>query len=261
MKILVKIGGAALEAEETRRRCALAVARLVEDGHHVAVVHGGGSALTNMLQRLGKKSEFVNGLRVTDSETRDIAVMVLSGSVNKQLVAAINATGIPAVGLSGSDGAAFTVRKKYSKVSDLGYVGEIISSDSRWIEAIWAKDGVPVVSPIALGADGQHYNVNADEMAAACAAACRANVLFFLTDVPGVKDAAGAVIANLSIDQIERLIQDDVVSGGMLPKLDACKRALKNGVDRVRILPAAQAEMLHDFYLTKVDCGTEVMVA
>ena len=98
-------------------------------------------------------------------------------------------------------------------------------------------------------------------MAAACAAACRANVLFFLTDVPGVKDAAGAVIANLSTDQIERLIQDDVVSGGMLPKLDACKRALKNGVDRVRILPAAQVEMLHDFYLTKVDCGTEVMVA
>jgi acetylglutamate kinase len=111
MKIIVKIGGAALEADETRRRCALAVARLVEDGHHVAVVHGGGSALTNMLQRLGKKSEFVNGLRVTDSETRDIAVMVLSGSVNKQLVAAINATGIPAVGLSGADGAAFTVRK------------------------------------------------------------------------------------------------------------------------------------------------------
>jgi len=261
MRIIVKIGGAALEDAATRRRCVEAVVRLVEDGHRVAVVHGGGSALTSMLQRLGKKSEFVNGLRVTDAETRDIAVMVLSGSVNKQLVAAINSMGAPAVGLSGADGGAFRVRKKYVKAGELGYVGEIIASDSRWIEAIWASNGVPVLSPIALGADGQHYNVNADEMAAACAAACRANVLFFLTDVPGVKDAAGAVIANLSTDQIERLIQDDVVSGGMLPKLDACKRALKNGVDRVRILPAAQAEMLHDFYLTKVDCGTEVMVA
>jgi acetylglutamate kinase len=112
-----------------------------------------------------------------------------------------------------------------------------------------------------LGADGQHYNVNADEMAAAFASACRANVLFFLTDVPGVRNAEGTVIASLNTDQIETLVQSAVVSGGMLPKLDACKRALRNGVDRVRILPAAQVEMLRDFYFTKVECGTEVMVA
>jgi acetylglutamate kinase len=261
VKIVVKIGGVALEDPGTRKKCAEAVAQLVQDGHKVAVVHGGGSTITRMLERLGKKNEFVDGLRVTDAETRDVVLMVLAGTVNKQLVATIAAAGPAAVGLCGGDGMGFLARKKFVGGRDLGFVGEIASADPRWVEAIWQQSGVPVLAPVSLGADGEYYNVNADEMASACAVACQANALIFLTDVPGVKNANGVVISSLSTTEIDRLIATTVISGGMLPKLDACRRALQRGVGRVRILPAAQVEVLPEFYFSKVQCGTEVMVA
>jgi len=261
MIIVVKIGGAALEDAATLRKCAKAVAELAQDGHRVAVVHGGGSALTRVLKQLGKKSEFVGGLRVTDAETRDVALMVLGGMVNKKLVAAIQAAGMPAVGFCGGDGMTFRARKKVTKENDLGYVGEICFAEPCWIEALWQQGGIPVIASLALGADGEYYNVNADEMAAACASACHANALIFLTDVPGVKDAEGSVIPWLNTKQAEDLVAHSVVSGGMLPKLQACKKALKQGVGRVRILPAAEADALPQFYLTKLPCGTEVTCA
>jgi len=256
--IVVKIGGAALEDAPTLRKCARAIAELAQDGHRVAVVHGGGSALTQMLKRLGKQSEFIGGLRVTDAETRDVAVMVLGGMVNKKLVAAIQAAGMPAVGFCGGDGMTFRARRKHIRGNDLGFVGEICFAEPCWIEALWQQGGIPVLASLALGADGEYYNVNADEMAAACAAACHANTLIFLTDVPGVKDAAGAVMPWLSTQQAAQLAAGSVISGGMLPKLQACGQALKQGVGRVRILPAAEAEVLRQFYLTKLSCGTEV---
>jgi len=258
MTIVVKIGGTALEDAATLRKCAKAVAELAQDGHRVAVVHGGGSALTRVLEQLGKKSEFVGGLRITDAETRDVALMVLGGMVNKKMVAAIQAAGMPAVGFCGGDGMSFRARKKVVKGSDLGFVGEICFAEPCWIEALWQQGGIPVLASLALGADGEYYNVNADEMAAACAAACHANALIFLTDVPGVKDAEGTVIPWLSTKQAEDLAANSVVSGGMLPKLRACKQALTEGVGRVRILPAAQADALPQFYLMKLPCGTEV---
>jgi len=258
MMIVVKIGGAALEDAETLRKCAKSIAELAQDGHRVAVVHGGGSALTRVLKSLGKQSEFIGGLRVTDAETRDVALMVLGGMVNKKLVAAIQTTGMPAVGFCGGDGMTFRARKKFVRGQDLGFVGEICYAEPCWIEAIWQQGGIPVLASMALGADGEYYNVNADEMAAACAAACHANALIFLTDVPGVKNAEGAVIPWLSTKQAEDLAAGSVISGGMLPKLEACKRALKQGVGRVRILPAAEAEVLSQFYLTKIEYGTEV---
>ena len=261
MIIVVKVGGAALEDAATLRKCAKAVAELAQDGHRVAVVHGGGSALTRVLKQLGKKSEFVGGLRVTDAETRDVALMVLGGMVNKKLVAAIQAAGMPAVGFCGGDGMTFRARKKVTKENDLGYVGEICFAEPCWIEALWQQGGIPVIASLALGADGEYYNVNADEMAAACASACHANALIFLTDVPGVKDAEGSVIPWLNTKQAEDLVAHSVVSGGMLPKLQACKKALKQGVGRVRILPAAEADALPQFYLTKLPCGTEVTCA
>jgi acetylglutamate kinase len=261
MRIVVKIGGAALEDVATLRKCARAIAELAQDGHQVAVVHGGGSALTRMLKRLGKQSEFIGGLRVTDAETRDVALMVLGGIVNKKLVAAIQAAGRPAMGFCGGDGMSFRARKKVTAGSDLGFVGEICFTDPCWIEALWQQGGIPVLASLALGADGEYYNVNADEMAAACAAACHANALIFLTDVPGVKDAEGAVIPWLSTKQAEDLAAGSIISGGMLPKLAACKQALREGVGRVRILPAAEAETLPQFYLTKLPCGTEVTCA
>jgi len=261
MTIVVKIGGAALEDAFVLRKCAKAIAELAQDGHHVAVVHGGGGALTRMLKQLGKQSEFVGGLRVTDAETRDVALMVLGGLINKKMVAAIQAAGMPAVGFCGGDGMTFRARKKLVRGNDLGFVGEICFAEPCWIEALWQQGGIPVLASLALGADGEYYNVNADEMAAACAAACHANALIFLTDVPGVKDAEGSVIPWLSTKEAEDLVAHDVVSGGMLPKLRACKQALKQGVGRVRILPAAQADALPQFYLTKLPCGTEVTCA
>jgi len=260
MKIVVKIGGAALEVPETLHNCAVAVADLAGAGHQVAVVHGGGAALTRTLAQLGKKSSFVNGLRVTDSETRDVALMVLAGQINKAVVAALGAAGQPAVGMCGGDGMAFRARKKATVGCDLGFVGEITAVEPRWIEAIWANGAVPVISSLALGSDGQYYNINADQMAAACAVGCKANALVFLTDVPGVKGADGAVIRWLDIKQIPLLMQTAVVSGGMLPKLEACQHALRRGVGRVRILPATQASVLPQLYFSKIDCGTEVTV-
>lgn len=261
MKVVIKIGGAALEDKAVLQKCAQAIVQLAQDSHQVAVVHGGGSALTRTLSLLGKKSDFINGLRVTDAETRDVALMVLAGIVNKSLVAAIALAGQPAVGLCGGDGGAFRARKKENQEHDLGFVGEICFSEPRWIRAIWTEGGIPVLSSVALGADGQYYNVNADQMAAACAVACHADALIFLTDVAGVKKADGSVIPWLNLHDVAGLVEESVISGGMLPKLEACTHALKRGVGRVRILPAAQAELLPNFYFTKLECGTEVLRA
>ena len=188
MKYVVKLGGAGLENPSLLEGCTRAIAELVRDGNQVAVVHGGGVQLTRTLKALGKQSEFIDGLRVTDAETRDAALMVFAGRVNKSLVAALGALGQPAVGLSGGDGLIFRARKKRT-APDLGFVGEIAASDPRWLDAIWQLNGVPVLCSMALGFDGEYYNINADEMAAACAIACRADALVFLTDVPGVKGA------------------------------------------------------------------------
>ncbi len=260
MKYVIKLGGAGLETPALLQGCVRAIAHLVQDGNQVAVVHGGGIQLTKTLAQLGKKSEFINGLRVTDAETRDVALMVLAGRVNKMLVAALGSVGQPAVGLSGGDGLMFRARKKRTE-PDLGFVGEIAASDPRWIEAIWQLNGVPVISSMALGFDGEYYNINADEMAAACAATCRADALVFLTDVPGVRGASGEVMRWLSIDQIAEMAKSAVISGGMLPKLSACREALLHGVKRVRILPADAANVLPDLCTSRVAQGTEVMVA
>ena len=260
MRYVVKIGGRAIEDVATLLLCAQAIADLARDGNQVAVVHGGGAALTRTLAQMGKKSEFVAGLRITDAETRDAALMVLAGSINKQLVAAIGARGQMAVGLSGGDGMVFRARKKRT-APDLGFVGEIAASDPRWLHAVWQMGGVPVISSIALGFDGEYYNINADEMAAACAVACRAETLVFLTDVPGVRGADGEILRWLSLKQIPELASASVISGGMLPKLGACREALLHGVQRVRILPAESARILPDLCSTKITEGTEVMVA
>jgi acetylglutamate kinase len=260
MKYVVKLGGASLENKELLHACGKAIAELARDGNQVAVVHGGGVQLTRTLAQMGKQSQFISGLRVTDAETRDAALMVLAGRVNKSLVAALGTHGQAAVGLSGGDGHVFRARKKKTE-PDLGFVGEIAATDPRWLDAIWTMGAVPVISSIALGFDGEYYNINADEMAAACAICTKADALVFLTDVPGVKGADGQVMRWLSLAQIPALEKQAVVSGGMLPKLNACRDALTHGVKRVRILPAEAARLLPDLISTKVDDGTEVMVA
>jgi acetylglutamate kinase len=260
MRFVVKLGGAGLEDKKLLDGCARAIATLAQDHHEVAVVHGGGAQLTRVLKQMGKQSEFVAGLRITDAETRDAALMVLGGRVNKELVAALGGHGQTGMGMTGGDGLMFRARKKRT-TPDLGFVGEIISSDTRWLDAVWKMGAVPVISSLALGFDGAYYNINADEMAAACAVACKADALVFLTDVPGVRGANGEVLRWLSIDQIAALTENEVISGGMLPKLNACREALLGGVKRVRILPADAAAALPDLCSTRVLQGTEVMVA
>ncbi|HEY4358969.1 MAG TPA: acetylglutamate kinase [Acidobacteriaceae bacterium] len=260
MKYVVKLGGAALEKPELLLSCARAITDLAKDGHQVALVHGGGVQLTKLLAQMGKKSEFVAGLRVTDAETRDAALMVLGGRVNKSLVAALGQQGQAAVGLTGGDGHVFRARKKKTN-PDLGFVGEIAATDPKWLDAIWTMGAIPVISSIALGFDGEYYNINADEMAAACAIATKADALVFLTDVPGVKGADGNVMRWLSLKEVPQLEKQAVVSGGMLPKLNACKDALLHGVKRVRILPAESAAVLPDLINSRVNDGTEVIAA
>jgi len=260
VKFVVKLGGASLENPALLHSCGKAIAELARDGNQVAVVHGGGVQLTRTLAQMGKKSEFISGLRVTDAETRDAALMVLAGRVNKSLVAALGSHGQAAVGLSGGDGHVFRARKKKT-TPDLGFVGEIAATDPRWLEAIWAMGAVPVISSIALGFDGEYYNINADEMASACAICTHADTLVFLTDVPGVKGADGQVMRWLTLNQIPALEKQSIITGGMLPKLNACREALKHGVKRVRILPAEAAQLLPDLCSTRVNDGTEVMVA
>ena len=199
----------------------------------------------------------MNGLRVTDAQTRDVAIMVLAGQLNKQLVASIGDAGQPAVGLCGGDLRMVLASKK--KQPDLGYVGEVMSVDATWIERFWDAGVVPVVSSLALGFDGEYYNVNADQMASSFAIACGANALVYLTDVAGVKDADGAVLRWLEVNAITAMVEQATVSGGMLPKLEACTSALKKGVSRVRILPATRAEVLPGFFTHPIDCGTEVI--
>jgi acetylglutamate kinase len=259
MKLVVKIGGAALDDKEVVKKFAAAIPGLCKEGHQVVVVHGGGAALSRTLKQLGCETTFVNGLRVTDSQTRDVAIMVLAGQLNKQLVASIGAAGQPAIGLCGGDMGMFRAAKKASP--DLGFVGEIRAVNTDAIERLWAGGIVPVVSSLALGYDGEYYNVNADQMASACAVACGAHALIYLTDVPGVKDADGTVIRWLDVKAISQMVQQATVSGGMLPKLDACTSALKKGVTRVRILPASSAEVLPGFFTHPIDCGTEVIAS
>ena len=186
--------------------------------------------------------------------------MVLAGRVNKSLVASIGSHGQSAVGLSGGDGHVFRARKKKTE-HDLGFVGEIAATDPKWLDAIWTMGAVPVISSIALGFDGEYYNINADEMASACAIATKADALVFLTDVPGVKGADGNVMRWLTLAQIPAMEKAQVVSGGMLPKLNACKHALTHGVIRVRILPAESAAVLPNLLSSRVSDGTEVIAA
>jgi acetylglutamate kinase len=260
LKFVVKLGGVALEDPAVLLLCCRAINDLVQDGNEVAVVHGGGVQLTRTLAQMGKKSEFISGLRVTDAETRDAALMVLAGRVNKSLVATLGQVGVSAMGLSGGDGHVFRARKKKT-TPDLGFVGEIAATDPKWLEAIWKMGAVPVISSIALGFDGEYYNINADEMASACAIATKADALVFLTDVPGVKGADGAVMRWLKLKEIPGLESTSVITGGMLPKLHACRDALVHGVKRVRILPAGSAASLPDLISSRVNDGTEVMVA
>lgn len=241
MKILVKLGGTLLDSRESRDALAAQIAAARLDGWQVAVVHGGGKQMTRYLAERGMESRFVNGLRVTTPETLDAVLKVFAGSVNHELVASLNRAGAPAVGLSGID--AFLAEAEQLDPS-LGAVGRVTKSNPALLELLSQNGYLPVVACVAGDRQGNVYNVNADQMAVACAAAWGAQQLIFLTDVEGVVDASGAVRPMLTAAESRQLIAGGVATGGMRAKLNAALDALRGGVEQVRIAPGAAPGVL-----------------
>jgi len=237
MRVVIKFAGALLEDEALVRELAGHVATLAKHGHEILVVHGGGRAFTATLKRMGMESKFVSGLRVTDGETRDAAVMVFGGLLNKRLAGAISAAGQPAVGISAADASCFTAAPLVHNDVEggLGYVGYLTAVNTPFLESLWRENLLPVASCLGLGNDGELYNINADHMAAASAEFIGADQLIYLTDVAGVLDG-DKVLSEISCAQMDQLVESRVVSGGMVLKLEAAKRALEGGVRQVHIV-------------------------
>ncbi len=237
MKLVIKFAGALLEDKGTVQSLAGQIASLAKQGHEILVVHGGGRIFTTTLKRLGIESKFVAGLRVTDRETRDVAVMVFAGLLNKQLAAAISAAGQPAVGISAADAQCFRAEPLVHNdvEGSLGYVGYLTAANTKLLNAFWREGIVPVAACLGIGADGELYNINADHMAAACAEYLQADQLIYLTDVEGVLDG-DKILSGVACHEIGNLVQKKTVSGGMVLKLEAAKRALEGGVSGVHIV-------------------------
>jgi acetylglutamate kinase len=241
VKLLVKIGGTLLDAESPRRRLAAELAAVAGDGIRMVVVHGGGKQMTRFLAERGVESRFVNGLRVTTPETLDAVLKVLAGSVNQELVAAFIAAGARAVGLSGVD-ACLTEAETMSP--ELGAVGRLVRVNPELLELLTSRGYVPVVACVAGDRQGRIYNVNADQMASACAAAYGADRLVFLTDVPGVLGPDKQLLPVLSAADGERLIRLGVATGGMQAKLNAAMEALRKGVREIVIASGGEPEII-----------------
>ena len=234
--IIIKYGGHAMKDLALRRSFATDVVLLKHIGVRPVIVHGGGPQIASMLDRLGKKSEFVGGLRVTDDETMEVVEMVLGGTVNREIVELIQQAGGSAVGLTGSDGALLRVREKLVDGKSLGRVGEVVSVDPSVIEAVAESGFVPVVAPIGADNDGLTYNVNADEAAGAIAGKLRAEKLILLTDVDGVLDPQGERLSTLSVEEVRKHIDEGTIKDGMIPKVRCCIDALTRGVSRTHIV-------------------------
>ena len=256
--VVVKYGGHAMGDEKVARDFAKDMVLLELSGVKPVVVHGGGPQIGAMLKKLGIKSEFSDGLRVTDKETIEVVEMVLAGSINKQIVGFINAEGGHAIGLCGKDGNMVIAKKaaQTSKSVDLGFVGEPSKIDTIVLDQVLGRELIPVLAPIAAGADGETYNVNADTFAGAIAGALKAKRLLFLTDVPGVLDKDRNLIKQLRIDEIHALIADGTITGGMIPKVETCIYALEQGVEGVVILDGKTPHAVLVELLTDHGAGT-----
>jgi acetylglutamate kinase len=264
--VVVKYGGHAMGDLLSERDFARDMVLLEQSGVNPVVVHGGGPQIGLMLQKLGIKSEFAGGLRITDRATVEIVEMVLAGSINKQIVGAINAEGGHAIGLCGKDGNMVIAKKLQSATSltaegqdevvDLGFVGEPAKVDTTVLDQVLGRDLIPVLAPVAQGFDGETYNVNADTFAGAIAGALKAKRLLLLTDVPGVLDKDKNLIKALRIEEIRGLIADGTITGGMIPKVETCIYALEQGVEGVVILDGKTPHAVLVELLTDHGAGT-----
>ena len=244
--IVVKYGGNAMESEHLKNGFARDIVLMKLVGFNPVVVHGGGPQISNLLKRIGKESRFVDGMRVTDSETMDVVEMVLGGLVNKEIVNNINRHGGCAVGLTGKDGDLIHARKltitrkspdlEVPEIIDIGHVGEVASIDKSIVETLTAGNYIPVIAPIGVGKDGQSYNINADLVAGKVAEVLRAEKLMLLTDTTGVLDKGGKLLTGLDARQVQALIDDGTIHGGMLPKIACALDAVLGGVKAAHII-------------------------
>jgi acetylglutamate kinase len=264
---VIKYGGAAQVKEELKESFAKDIALLNFIGIKTTIVHGGGPKISATMEKMGKKPKFVQGQRVTDQETMDIVEMVLGGLVNKEIVSLINNHGGKAVGLSGKDGGLIKAKKKLIKKSsakgideiiDIGLVGEVTQVDPHIIISLEKEGFVPVISPVGVGPKGETLNINADYVAASVASALKAEKLILLTDVPGIIDKKDRIISTLKKQQIKKLVDDGTISGGMLPKVQACLKAIEGGVSKTHIIDGRVAHCMLLEIFTKEGIGTEI---
>ena len=259
--IVVKYGGSAMSNEELQKNVIKDVALLKLVGFKPIIVHGGGKEISRWVGKVGKEAKFINGLRVTDEETMEIAEMVLN-KVNKSLVTMVEELGVKAVGISGKDGGLLQVDKKYADGQDIGYVGDIRQVNPKVLYDLLEKDFLPIVAPIGLDDNFQTYNINADDAACAIAKAVNAEKLAFLTDIEGLYrdiNDKSSFISRLTADQADELIAQGCIGGGMLPKLGNCTSAVKNGVNRVHILDGRIPHCLLLEIFTNEGIGTAIV--
>lgn len=267
--VVVKYGGNAMINEELKEKVMQDVALMKYVGIQPVIVHGGGPEITGFLGKVGKETEFISGLRVTDAETVEIAEMVLDGKINSDIVTLLNRRGVSAVGLSGKDANLIRAKKKLatvyegeeSKMVDIGYVGEVEAIDTRLLRDLIAHDYIPVIAPIGVGADGESYNINADYVAAEIAGALGAEKLLLLTDVEGVyKDYEdkSSFISTLTAAEARRYIEDGTLTGGMIPKVEACLRALEAGAAKTHIIDGRLNHSIILEIFTSAGIGTQV---
>ena len=267
--VVIKYGGSAMVDERLKRSFAQDIVLLKYVGINPVVVHGGGPQIGKTLERLGKKSHFREGMRVTDSETMDVVEMVLVGKVNKEIVALINQHGGQAVGLSGKDGRLIQARKlklyrdqqgdKPPELIDLGMVGEVQTIHAGIIQALEASRFIPVIAPVGVGEEGETYNINADLVAGRIASALKAAKLIFLTDVAGVLDAGGSLISSLDTTQATQLLEKETLTGGMIPKVRYALEAVNGGVDKAHIIDGrVEHTVLLEIFMDQ-GIGTEIV--
>jgi acetylglutamate kinase len=264
--VVVKYGGHAMGAEHLAREFARDIVLLEQTAINPVVVHGGGPQIEAMLKKMGVKSQFAGGLRITDEQTLEVVEMVLAGAINKQMVGYINEAGGKAIGLCGKDGNMVVARKltrtvvdpdsAIEKIVDLGYVGEPEKVDTTVLDQVLGRKLIPVLAPVAAGAEGGTYNVNADTFAGAIAGALKAKRLLLLTDVAGVFDKSKKLIKELTADEARRLIADGTISGGMIPKVETCIDALERGVEAVVILDGKVPHAVLLELFTELGAGT-----
>jgi acetylglutamate kinase len=263
--VVIKYGGNAMINEELKNCVMEDITLLKFIGMNPIVVHGGGPEITQTLEKFSIKSEFVNGLRITDSATMEIAQMVLVGKTNKEIVALLNHKGGKAIGLCGIDGRLIECTKRTAfsdgKAVDLGHVGEITRINSSLLALVARDEYIPVVAPIGMGVNGESYNINADDVAGEVAAAMKAEKLIFLTDVEGVKSKGqeGEILPALTIQEVQALIDQKVIVGGMIPKVQGCIDALKKGVGRTHIIDGRIPHCILLEIFTYKGIGTMIM--